>query len=299
MHLRFFLQLVAALLVVAGLAGCDRAPWETSNAPPSKGPAPAGQILPPGAASAQATNVNVALGVPVDADPADNFIIARSTYVVSYNPKRLGPNWAAWRLTAADFGGAHRHKGHFLTDESLPAGWYRVTHADYSDSGYDRGHLVRSEDRTSSDAANASTFLLTNVLPQRHDLNGGPWLRLEDQCRTLAQHDGRTLYIVAGGLYTANPATIGHGIAVPQACWKVVVVLGPGQGPADVTPTTPVIAVVMPNVEGIESDLWIKYGPRWPTSSGGAATTSSARCPRPCGASSSAFGRATRSYGGA
>jgi endonuclease G len=156
---------LAPFLVTAALVfgfGCDRAPWETSNAPPAQSLSPAAQVLPPGAASAQATNVNVALGVPIDADPADNFIIARSTYVVSYNPKRLGPNWAAWRLIAADFGGAGRHKGHFLTDESLPAGWYRVTHADYTDSGYDRGHLVRSEDRTSSDAANASTFLLTN-----------------------------------------------------------------------------------------------------------------------------------------
>ncbi len=46
---------------------------------------------------------------------------------------------------------------------------------------------------------------------------------------------------------------------MPQAFWKVVVVLGPGQGPADVTASTPVLAAVMPNVEGIESDPWIKY----------------------------------------
>ena len=113
---------LAPLLVAAALLlGCDRAPWEaTSNAPSSQALPPAAPVLPPGAASAQATSAHVALGVPVDADPADNFIIARSTYVVSYNPKRLGPNWAAWRLTAADFGGAGRHKGHFITDEPLP-----------------------------------------------------------------------------------------------------------------------------------------------------------------------------------
>jgi endonuclease G len=248
-------RLASLLLVVGLLLGCTGSP----DGAPSEGLSPAGQALPRGAASAQATNVNVALGVPVDADPSDDFIIARSTYVVSYNPKRLGPNWAAWRLVAADFGGARRHRGHFITDQSLPAGWYRVTHADYTDSGYDRGHLVRSEDRTSSDAANASTFLLTNVLPQTHALNEGPWLRLEDHCRTLAQHDGRTLYIVAGGLYSAHPATIGHGVAVPDAFWKVVVVLGPGQGAADVTPSTPVIAVVMPNVDGIASKPWASY----------------------------------------
>jgi DNA/RNA endonuclease G (NUC1) len=133
-------RLVVVLLVVTGLVGCDYTSWEGPSDAPSQAAEP---VLPAGALSAQATSVHVTLGVPVDSDPSDNFIITRSTYVVSYNPKRLGPNWAAWRLTAADFGGAARHRGHFITDESLPAGWYRVQHSDYTASGYDRGHLVR------------------------------------------------------------------------------------------------------------------------------------------------------------
>jgi DNA/RNA endonuclease G (NUC1) len=215
-------RLAVLLALVAALAGCDR-----GRPLPNRSPAPSSS-----AAAGVAASVHVALGVPVDADPSDDFIITRAQYVVDYNPRRLGPNWSAWRLTRADFGGAARHQGHFITDDTLPAGWYRVTHADYSGSGFDRGHLVRSEDRTRSDADNAATFILTNVSPQRHDLNAGPWLRLEDHCRTLAQHDGRTLYIVAGPLYADGAPTIGHGVVVPAAFWKVVVVLGPGEGAA-------------------------------------------------------------------
>jgi endonuclease G len=134
-----------------------------------------------------------------------------------------------------------------------------LRNADYTGSGYDRGHMVRSEDRTRSNEDNASTFLLTNVLPQRHELNAGPWLRLEDACRTLAQHDGRELYIAAGPIYDPQPATIGHGVAVPVAFWKVVVVLAPGQSAEDVTPETRVIAAIMPNAEGIGEQPWTRY----------------------------------------
>lgn len=182
----------------------------------------------------------------------------RNGYAVSYNHHRNGPNWAAWRLTAADIGGQDRHRGHFVTDDSLPRGWYRVTHDDYTGSGYDRGHLVRSKDRSTSQQANDATFLLTNVAPQTHALNGGPWLRLEDHCRKLAQHDGRTVYVVAGVIYGQQGATIGHGVAVPSAWWKVAVVVAEGHVAADVTATTPVFAAVMPNAEHVERG-WQTY----------------------------------------
>lgn len=231
----------------------EAAPVVPSAGPPASAPADASPLP---------DSIHLALGRPAAThalDLGDAFYIDHGYYVTMYSHKLNGPSWSAWRLTRQDFGGTARHKGNFLKDDTLPAGWYRVSHQDYTDSGYDRGHLVRSEDRTSSDAANASTFILSNVLPQRHDLNAGPWLRLEDHCRVLAQHDGRQLYIVAGGIYGTHPATIGHGLVVPDAFWKVVVVLAPGEAAADVTSKTPVIAVVMPNVEGILNDPWAKY----------------------------------------
>ena len=205
-------------------------------------------------------SIHLTLGAPTPAQPNDDYPLVRPQYVVAYSPSHLGPSWAAWELNRSYYGGARRHAGHFITDESLPAGWYRVTHADYTSSGYDRGHMVRSEDRTRSDADNASTFLLTNVLPQRHELNAGPWLKLEDACRALAQHDGRELFIAAGPIWGPSPpTTIGHGIAVPASFWKVAVVLAPGQGAFDVTASTPVLAAIMPNVEGIADEPWTRY----------------------------------------
>jgi endonuclease G, mitochondrial len=209
----------------------------------------------------KAPSVHLELGTPVDKGPADDQLMIKPQYTLSYNKERNGASWVGWRLVADDFGPAPRHKGKFLVDDSLPEGLYRVTHDDYTGSGFDRGHMVRSEERTRSPEENKTTFLMTNILPQTHDLNAGPWLRLEEYAQELAQKQKRTLFVVAGGIYNKNkrPDTIGKGVAVPESFFKVIVVLDRGQGAAEVGEGTRVIGVIMPNKEGIQSDGWGKY----------------------------------------
>lgn len=57
-----------------------------------------------------------------------------------------------------------------------------MKHSDYTNSGYDRGHMVRSEERTATDIDNKSTFILTSILPQTPKLNQQTWLSLEYAC---------------------------------------------------------------------------------------------------------------------
>jgi endonuclease G, mitochondrial len=44
-----------------------------------------------------------------------------------------------------------------------------------------------SEERTATVDDNKSTFLLTNILPQKPDLNQGVWLKFEIYCNDLAR----------------------------------------------------------------------------------------------------------------
>jgi endonuclease G len=212
-----------------------------------------------GDALAPVRSIHLALGAPTPTGTPDDTLLVKPQYALSYNRSRNGPNWVSWELNDSYYGGARRHRGKFLPDESLPPGFRRVHHEAYSGSAYDRGHLVRSEERTRSREDNESTFLLTNVLPQRHDLNAGPWLRLEQYCQTLAQRDGKEMFITAGGIFSDHPETIGQGVAVPDAFFKIVVVLDEGQGPRDVSAKARVIAVIMPNADGIRDDPWHGY----------------------------------------
>ncbi|WP_438019154.1 DNA/RNA non-specific endonuclease [Sorangium sp. So ce315] len=238
-----------------------------SSSPPPKGVPPKGAPTSP-TSRPPAPSVHLELGVPVRtgaraarADASDDHLMIKPQYALSYNRSRNVANWVSWRLDAASFGDAPRYRGKFLADSALPDGWYRVQHDDYTGSGFDRGHMVRSEERTRTPDDNKATFLLTNILPQRHDLNAGPWLRLEEACQALAQKERRTLFVIAGGLFDERerPATIGKGVAVPDAFFKIAVVLEPGQGPEDVGPSTRVIAAVMPNATGIKDEGWGQY----------------------------------------
>jgi endonuclease G len=100
---------------------------------------------------------------------------------------------------------------------------------------------------------------MTNILPQVHELNDGPWKKLEEYERELASKPDAELYIVAGGIFVDTQPTIGHDISVPVANYKIVVVLRVGQTAADVTDETKVIAVVMPNDRRAGGHVWTDF----------------------------------------
>lgn len=189
-------------------------------------------------------------GTPTDGDASDDYIITRPQYTISYNKNRNDPNWVAWNLNATQLGSAQRSNS-FSPDPALPADYYHVVTSDYTGSGYDRGHMSPSGDRTASDADNAVTFYMTNMLPQYHNLNAGPWEDLETYSRTLVTGQNKELYIISGGIFPASPQTINNAgkVQIPTSTWKIVVVLNAGQGIGDVhsTKDLQVIAVNMPD----------------------------------------------------
>jgi endonuclease G len=205
-----------------------------------------------------ARSPHVALGVPTDADPADDVLLDEQAFVVSYNPKRHGPNWVAWQLDRSHLGVVHRQDD-FRADSMLPSPCYQVQPKDYAGSGYERGHMCPSGDRTRDAQYNSSTFLMTNMLPQVHELNDGPWKKLEEYERTLANEPEAALYIVAGGIFADAQPTIGPGVSVPLANYKIIVVLRAGQAASDVVADTKVVAAIMPNDATAGAHAWTDF----------------------------------------
>jgi len=207
-----------------------------------------------------ATTVHLTMGNPSGAvaDVAfhDNYLMIKPQYALAYHRDRGTPVWVSWHLDSTWLGSTPRQDD-FRADTSLPAGWYRVQGTDYSGSGYDRGHMTPSADRTKTVADNSSTFLMTNMIPQLPANNQGPWANLESYCRTLVS-SGNELYVVSGGYGVNGTIASGH-VTVPLQTWKVIIVIPSGTNDAArVTSTTRTIAVVMPNSGAINSD-WRTY----------------------------------------
>src|SRR5258706_2484964 len=210
----------------------------TSNQLPSFSPVPpppaSTAAIRPSTLPVPSGNRNLLLGNPSGAvhDPSQptNYLIERPQYVLSYNRDHGIPNWVSWQLTQRDLGDTKRSNT-FVPDTTLPKGWYRVTLDDYTGSGYDRGHMCPSADRTATVKDNQATFVLTNVLPQAPDDNRNTWEHLESLSRQLVSK-GHVLYIIAGG--DGSNGTIAKGkVLVPRYTWKIIVVMP--KGGSDVT----------------------------------------------------------------
>ncbi len=203
---------------------------------------------------------HLALGNPSNAatNPlnTDNYLMLSNTFALSYNRDKAIANWVAWRLTASDLGDAERQND-FRPDDRLPVGWDRTKPSDYTGSGFDRGHLCPSADRSKSVETNSATFLMTNIAPQTPDLNQGPWEKLETYSRSMARRIGN-LYIIAGS-YGNRRERVKSKIAVPTNFWKIILVLPPGADVSAINSDTRVIAVDMPNVSGIKEKNWRDY----------------------------------------
>ena len=178
--------------------------------------------------------------------------------MLSYNSKTHTANWVSWQLNRSWIGTTDR-KNDFRPDDALPATWYKVRPNDYSGSGYDRGHIAPSADRTRNESDNSSTFLMSNMMPQSPELNRGVWGDLEEYCRQLVQQ-GKELYIIAGPVGSQGSIGKKEKIAVPAKTWKVIVVLDrPGLGLQGVTANTRAIAVEMPNDATVKGKGWKSF----------------------------------------
>ena len=205
----------------------------------------------------EAQRVYLALGNPSNAvataSSSDNFLVIRNAYALSFNSSRGIPNWVAWRISEADFGAAER-QNNFRPDPVLPKNLTRVTPTDYTGSGFDRGHLCPSADRSSSGQANSETFLMTNIAPQTPDLNREVWENLESYSRTLVRKGKVDLYIIAGAY--GEKGKLKKKVTIPTNFWKVIVAVPQGASISAINENTHIIAVDMPNVAGIAGKNW-------------------------------------------
>ncbi|WP_461112530.1 DNA/RNA non-specific endonuclease [Spirosoma jeollabukense] len=210
---------------------------------------------------------NLALGNPSGAstDNPDNYLLTKPQYVVSYNRSRGIANWVSWRLSTVWKGDAKR-TNEFRPDATLPTGWYAVRTSDYTNTGFDRGHLCPSDDRDNTPEDNAATFILTNIVPQAPRHNREVWKSLEDYERQL-MGGGNDVYIIAGTSGTGGTGQNGYAtslangkLTVPATLWKILIVVPVGADDSfQLTSSTRIIAVNIPNDQSAADKPWRAY----------------------------------------
>ncbi len=205
-------------------------------------------------------------GAKNDQNTPDNYLSEKKQFVLSYNESKGISNWVSWHLDASWIGSAQRQDD-FRPDPDLPNNYYKVSTGSYGGSGFDRGHMCPSADRTKDVPTNSATFVMANMIPQAPDVNQMNWAKLEDYCRDLV-YAGNELYIIAGGYGqggTGNNGsvtkTIDNGkVWVPSNCWKVIVVLPKGDDDFNrFTAANRVIAIDIPNKNSFGSKSWGDY----------------------------------------
>ena len=162
--------------------------------------------------------------LPDLAPPPGKITLVREGFTLTYDCENRTALRYAYQLTA-DKGHAKRPRG-FELDPDLPAGCpTQLSARGYSAvPGWDRGHLVPSNQMDQSDMAIRQAHYMSNIVPQAARFNQGIWVQTEEvsECyRDLAPVQ------VYGGVIHDNPANDffleSHGIRTPEAFWKTIV----------------------------------------------------------------------------
>ncbi|UZO80101.1 DNA/RNA non-specific endonuclease [Aquimarina sp. ERC-38] len=203
---------------------------------------------------------NLTFGNPSNAGNfSNNYFLLRPEYTLSYNEDRGTANWVSWHLSKAWRGSASRCNC-FEEDRSLPSSFFRVSSSDYSGSGFDRGHICPSADRTFSSGGNANTFFMTNMAPQAPDNNQKSWADFENYLRSLL--DDNEIHIISGVAGSGGTGregfrrTIANGaVSVPDSFWKVALIIPNGTNDINrVTTSSRVLAINVPNDQNISTN---------------------------------------------
>ena len=158
--------------------------------------------------------------------PTADQILPNRNYLIGYSYLFRQPRWAMQVIDGRAKDVSVDREDCFRTDLRIPEE-FRATIADYSGSGYDRGHLVPSADNNSSRLENSETFLISNMAPQHPDLNRKVWRILEDKVRKTALIQKVVeVYAISGPVFdiTKPFSKIGDDVVVPHEFFKTILV---------------------------------------------------------------------------
>lgn len=177
--------------------------------------------------------------------------ICFSAFGVFYSGNTKTPLWSAYKLTPQRIKKARKIKRNdtFAPYTKLPKSW-RAELADYSHTGFDRGHLAPFAIMDSIKQGRES-FYLTNIVPQHAAFNRGEWSSIETRVRNYAQKN--TVYVITGALFlTRQLERVNKRVLAPSHMYKLVYDPRKRQAMAFVATNKPKTQVRLMNAQELE-----------------------------------------------
>jgi len=160
--------------------------------------------------------------------PQDDTVVDHNIFVLANNPQTKFADWVAYKVDIKNLGGPTRSR-YWRRDPQLPID-ETLSPADYTGAyathRYDRGHqgpLASFSNNSNWEKTN----YLSNITPQRANLNRFSWMYLEKAVRILAKNNpSAKVYVITGTLYEHSMPALPHSHLshkVPSAYFKIIV----------------------------------------------------------------------------
>lgn len=150
----------------------------------------------------------------------DVVVLSHKLFTTHYSKSKHYPVKVEWWITKNSLTCPVKVKrgDKFIPDPKLPT--ETNLQADYTGSGFDRGHNFPAADAACDKEANEESFYFSNMTAQYPALNRGDWKELEMWSREMAlKEDSVRVWMGSVGVAKKIGTT-----SVPTQCWKVVYV---------------------------------------------------------------------------
>ena len=148
-----------------------------------------------------------------------NPLLIHDLFVISFHLEKRFPSWIAYQLSPHFVWGSLKAERKYVPDPLLPLkGSFRfknykgASNCDGKHPGYDKGHLAPLGSFKGSPYIYQAQYL-SNIVPQKRNLNQGPWKKLEELVKSFVKK-GNIAHILTGPLYGRE------GVDKVAPCWK-------------------------------------------------------------------------------
>ena len=196
-------------------------------------------------------------------------VLTNIGYLTGYCEARKNPAWVSFSLSSITVGSTAKRPAKFLTDTRTTS---RVAHQDYSNSGYDRGHMAPNYAIATryGHEAQRETFLMSNITPQAPDLNRIWWRVLEEKEANDFAVRLERVWVVTGPVFAGDVKKLASGVDVPSAFYRIILDEESGQprvlafiAPQTVTGHEP-LTQFLTSVREIEKQTGLDFYPELP-----------------------------------